>query len=118
MGGAGLLCLLLHLYLNLLLLLLVVGVGRQESLRIVVSANETMAGKSRVQCQAALHSVRECVCARGCECVCGYYLLGIKQTSNKKDNETRKQLKMEVAQQQQQQPQVKQMLGKCQTKHD
>lgn len=61
MGGESLL---LHLY--LLLLLLVVGVGRQESLRIVVSANETMAGKSRVQCQAALHihtrSEGVCVC--------------------------------------------------------
>jgi len=51
-----------------------------------------MAGKPQTQCQSSTQ-------ARS-PCMCGYYLLGIKQTSNKKDNETRKQLKMEVAQQQ------------------
>lgn len=112
MGGGGI----LHLHLHLLLL--VVGVGRQESLRIVVSAMkqwpENPESSSAKLHFTYTHSV--CVCEGVCMgvCVCGYYLLGIKQTSNKKDNETRKQLKMEVPQQQQ----VKQMLGKCQTEHD
>lgn len=105
MGGGST----LHLH----LLFLVVGVGRQESLRIVVSAMKQW--PENPESSAKLHfTYTHSVCVCEGVCVCGYYLLGIKQTSNKKDNETRKQLKMEVAQQ----PQVKQMLGKCQTEHD
>lgn len=93
MGGGGI----LHL------LLLFVGVGRQESLRIVVSAMKQWPENpesSSAKLHFTYHTHTQCVSARECVCVCGYYLLGIKQTSNKKDNETRKQLKMEVAQQQ------------------